>query len=97
MALQLKEKKEYKKAIERIEKSVEFADALARIGIEKLLFVSDGIDAEMQTHIGVNPVLGEGDAAARAQRTIDQFAAAHPDAAIAVIPEGPYTMLRVRP
>jgi len=73
------------------------AKVLARIGIEKLLFVSDGIDAEMQRHIGVSPVLGEGDAAARAQRTIDQFAAADPDAAIAVIPEGPYTMLRVRP
>jgi nickel-dependent lactate racemase len=70
------------------------AKVLAVIGPEKLWFVSDGVPARVQMHIGVNPILGEGDARTRAQRAIDQYVADHPDARIAVIPEGPYTMLR---
>jgi len=72
------------------------ARVLDRIGIEKLWLVSDGIPAEMQKHIGVTPILGRGDAEARAQRAIDEYLAAHPDARVAVIPDGPYTMLRAR-
>jgi len=68
---------------------------LARIGVEKLRLVTDGIDADTQQRMNVTPVLGEGDAAARAQRAIDEYVAALPAARIAVIPEGPYTMLRV--
>lgn len=64
------------------------------IGPQKLWFVSDGIAQRVQMHIAVNPVLGRGPAADRAQRAVDDYAAAHPDARIAVIPEGPYTMLR---
>jgi len=73
------------------------AKVLAVIGPEKLWFVSDGIAARVQMHIGVNPILGEGGAGTRAQRAIDAYVADHPDARIAVIPEGPYTMLRVKP
>jgi lactate racemase len=69
---------------------------LERIGVERLRFVSDGIDADTQQQIAVNPVLGEGDAPARAQRAIDEFISSRPDARVAVIPEGPYTMLRRR-
>ncbi len=72
------------------------ARLLRVIGPEKLWFVSDGIPARVQMHLAVNPILGEGGAAARAQRALDDYAAANPDARIAVIPEGPYTMIRRR-
>lgn len=67
---------------------------LARIGREKLWLATDGVPAEMQQHLALTPVPGEGDAAARAQRAIDRFVAARPDARIAAIPDGPYVMLR---
>ncbi|MDP7637286.1 MAG: nickel-dependent lactate racemase [Phycisphaerae bacterium] len=67
---------------------------LERIGLEKLWFVSDGIPAETQRHIAVAPILGPGNAKARAQRAIDEYLEAQPDARVAIIPEGPYTMLR---
>jgi nickel-dependent lactate racemase len=66
---------------------------LERIGSELLWFVSDGIQAELQGHLGLTPILGEGGAIRRAQRAIDRFLAARPVARVAVIPEGPYTML----
>jgi nickel-dependent lactate racemase len=67
---------------------------LDRIGQERLWFVSDGIAPETQRHIGVTPILGPGQPQQRAQRAVDEFLAARSDAAIAVIPEGPYTMLK---
>ena len=72
------------------------AKVLARIGQERLWFVSDGIPADMQHHITVTPVLGAGNAQQRTQRAIDEFVSAHPRARIAVIPDGPYTMLKAR-
>ena len=72
------------------------AKVLAVIGPEKLWFVSDGIPDRMQMHVGVNPILGAGNAQQRAQDAIDRYVAEHPAARIAVIPDGPYTMLRVR-
>ena len=69
---------------------------LNRIGSERLWFATDGIPAELQEHLGLTPLLGEGDAIRRAQRAIDDFLAAHPGARVAVIPEGPYTLLRKR-
>ena len=69
---------------------------LAVIGPENLWFVSDGIPARVQMHIGVNPILGQGPAAERAQRAIDEYVQSNPAARIAVIPDGPYTMLRLR-
>ena len=67
---------------------------LSLIGQDRLWFVSDGVPTEIQTHIAVHPILGEGDARSRAQRAIDEFVAANPNATVAVIPDGPYTMLR---
>ena len=72
------------------------AKVLQRIGMERLWLVSDGIPAETQRHISVTPILGSGSAVQRAQRAIDEFADANPRARIAVIPDGPYTMLRKR-
>jgi nickel-dependent lactate racemase len=70
------------------------AKVLARIGQERLWLVSEGIPAEMQRHIAVHPILGPGSAQDRAQKAVDEFLASHPDARIAVIPDGPYTMLK---
>jgi len=67
---------------------------LQRIGPENLCFVSDGIDPDVQRRICLTPILGDGDARARAQRAIDEYLADHPDARVAAIPEGPYTMLK---
>ena len=75
---------------------VEGTDVLSRIGPEKLWFVTDGISQRVQMHIAVNPVLGAGNAGVRAQRAVDELVAANPRATVAVIPDGPYTMLRVR-
>jgi nickel-dependent lactate racemase len=70
---------------------------LERIGLEGLVLATDGIPAEVMDVIAVTPAAGEGDAASRAQQVIDDFTAARPDARIAAIPDGPYTMLRLRP
>ena len=67
---------------------------LDRIGRERLWFASDGIPDELQGHLGLTPLLGEGDAIQRAQRAIDDYLSAHHGARVAVVPEGPYTMLR---
>ncbi len=70
------------------------ARVLARIGRRKLWFVSDGIPNEVQQHISVNPVIGNGTAQQRAQRAIDRYVVRHPDARIAAVPTGPYTLIR---
>lgn len=67
---------------------------LARIGMDRLWLVSDGIAPAVQGRIGVTPILGSGTAGQRAQRAIDEFLAKRPDARVAVIPDGPYTMLK---
>ena len=69
---------------------------LERIGLERLWFASDGLPQEIQRHISVRPLVGPGDARDRAQRAIDDFVGRRPAARIAVIPNGPYTMLRPR-
>ncbi len=66
---------------------------LSRIGPERLWFVSDGIPAEVQRRLALRPLLGEGDARQRVQRAVDDYVARNPEARIAVIPEGPYTMV----
>lgn len=69
---------------------------LSRIGMKNLRLVSDGIPQDMQKHISLNPILGDGDAQTRAQQAIDNYIAENPTARIAIIPEGPYTMIRVK-
>ena len=64
------------------------------IGIENLWFVSDGIAAEIQKKISVHPILGPGNAQQRTQQAIDKYVKENPNAQIAIIPQGPYTMLR---
>jgi len=72
------------------------ARVLERIGRERLWLATDGIPASVQEQIAVHPVPGPGDARARAQRAIDELLARRPDARVAVVPDGPYTMLRRR-
>ena len=67
---------------------------LQRIARKRLRFVNDGLPMDLQAQLGVTPVAGDGDAAARCQRYIDEFVGRTAGARIAVIPEGPYTMLR---
>jgi len=67
---------------------------LSRIGTERLWLASDGIDSDTQRRISVTPLPGAGDAGARAQRAIDGFLATRSGARLAVIPDGPYTMLK---
>jgi nickel-dependent lactate racemase len=68
---------------------------LERIGVDSLWLVSDGLDPAVQQQIAVNPILRPGNAQERTQQAIDQFVAENPNARIAAIPDGPYTMLRV--
>ena len=69
---------------------------LERIGIDNLWFVSDGMDLPMQKWLCVNPVMHEGNPRQRAQWAIVDFITHNPSARLAVIPEGPYTMLKRR-
>ncbi|MEM7625102.1 MAG: nickel-dependent lactate racemase [Planctomycetota bacterium] len=69
---------------------------LRHIGVEKLMFANDGLSLEDQIRIGTTPCPGQGSAVQRAQRFIDRYLDEHPDARVAVIPEGPYTMLKRR-
>ena len=70
------------------------ARVLERIGQDKLLLASDGIDDEAKKHIAVTPLPGQGDAHARTQAFIDRFFAQRPDATMAAIPDGPYLLLK---
>lgn len=69
---------------------------LSRVGIEGLVLANDGLDTATQVKIATTPCPGTGDAIDRAQAYIDAWATAHPQGRIAVIPEGPYTMLASR-
>lgn len=64
-----------------------------RIGAERILFVSDYLREEFMPITAANPVEGPGGATERAQRTLDRLLAEQPNASVAAIPEGPYTML----
>jgi nickel-dependent lactate racemase len=67
---------------------------LERIGVERLVLANDGLPIDVQRKLAVTPAPGVGNVAARAQQVIDELLQRTPDARIAVIPEGPYTMLR---
>ena len=70
------------------------ARTLQRVGMERLWFVTDGLPEDVRRRLSVTPVLGPGSAEERAQRALDGFLAERPDARVAVIPDGPHTMLR---
>jgi len=67
--------------------------ALAKLSPARVRLVCDGMPAEMQRAMGVHPVIGAGGAVARCQRFVDQYVDTHPGARVALIPEGPYTMI----
>ncbi len=70
------------------------ARVLERIGLDRLLLVSDGIPADLQSCLAATPILGPGSARQRLRRTVDELLARNPRARVAVIPDGPYTMLQ---
>jgi nickel-dependent lactate racemase len=67
---------------------------LSRIGRERLLLGGDGLPAEVLSGLAVTPVGGVGDVRARVQGFVDSYCARNPGAKVAVIPDGPYTMVR---
>lgn len=67
---------------------------LQRVGVEGLHVLGDGMAVVEQAKLCVTPVAGAGGVQARLQRFVDTFAQANPAARIAVIPQGPYTMVR---
>ncbi len=69
------------------------ARVLSHIGVDRLQLVCEGIDPAVQCSLGVTRVVGTGPAQQRMQRAIDGFLASNPDARVAIIPDGPYTML----
>jgi nickel-dependent lactate racemase len=66
---------------------------LQRIGSERLLVATDGVPEETLSRLAVSSVPGPGTAPERAQRLVADFAARNPAARVAIVPEGPYTML----
>ena len=67
--------------------------AMARVGGEQILLVSE-LNPKDLRKTWVQSVERVGNAQDRAQQAIDAFLKNHPAARIAVVPEGPYTMLR---
>ncbi len=66
---------------------------LERIGPERLWLASDGIPLEVQRRLALRAAPGSGAASARAQALVDAILARRPGARVAVVPDGPYTML----
>lgn len=66
---------------------------LEKIGQQNLRLVCDGLPQETQAGLWVHPVLGEQSARERMQKFIDEYLSQRPDARVAVIPDGPYTLL----
>ncbi|MEM1026657.1 MAG: nickel-dependent lactate racemase [Planctomycetota bacterium] len=67
---------------------------LERVGIDGLHVVGDGMITQEQAKLCVSPVAGTGSVQARLQRFVDDYAERNPAARVAVIPQGPYTMVR---
>ena len=70
---------------------------LRKVGVDGLIFVTDGVDAATLADCSVTPAPGCGEAPA--QQILDDLLASldakHPNAARAVIPTGPYILPRV--
>ena len=63
---------------------------------EEVYLFSDGLSPEMQEVTGLNPVPGSAPVASRLQQTLDRLVREKPDARVAIVPDGPYTMLKPR-
>jgi nickel-dependent lactate racemase len=66
---------------------------LAHVGIDNLRFAGDGIPGDLLERLALTPLPGPGNAASRIQRFLDEYHRLHPQARVAVIPEGPYTLV----
>ncbi|NQT86289.1 nickel-dependent lactate racemase [bacterium] len=64
--------------------------ALAHVGAEGLILCTDGIPRDTVRRLSVTPAPGP------LQDTLDALLTARPDARVAVIPEGPYTLATLR-
>lgn len=75
-------------------------DVLRKIGKKNLLFVTDGIKPQILAKCNVTPatdkVSGIQDPAGLVQKLLDQLAKRHPGARWAVIPDGPYVLIKDR-
>ncbi len=60
---------------------------------EQVYLFSDGLSPDMQEATGLHPILGDRPVATRVQVTLDRLVEENPAARIAIIPDGPYTML----
>lgn len=65
-----------------------------RIGAENLWLFTDGVPAEQQKRLALVPFLGPGSAPERLQRAVDDVLRERPSASLAIIPDGPYTVVR---
>jgi nickel-dependent lactate racemase len=71
---------------------------LRHTGVERLIFLTDGIETERLAHFCVTPaqrLVGEGDSQDVMDRLVKYLHAEHPDASWAVVPVGPYLLPRV--
>ena len=68
---------------------------LEQLGMENLRLFTDGISSEEQERLALTASIGNDSAPDRLQRALDGFVRERPNARIAVIPDGPYTMLRM--
>jgi len=90
------------KASDRVEKDQwEFemqCRVLRKVGVDGLVFVTDGVDTATLSACSVTPAPGCGEAGRPAQQVLDDVLASlrtdHPGAAWAVIPTGPYILPR---
>ncbi|MCC6581424.1 MAG: nickel-dependent lactate racemase [Phycisphaeraceae bacterium] len=64
-----------------------------RITLDRVCLAADDVPTAMRGKLWCRWVDGQGNAQTKVQRFIDEYLAAHPAAKLAVIPEGPYTML----
>ena len=64
--------------------------------IDRLLFLSEGIPRDEQKQLCCTPVETDGNISQSIESFIYQYAADNIDAKIAVIPSGPYTIIRNR-
>lgn len=70
--------------------------ALAKLGADRVCLACDGLPLATQEAMGIRPIAGAGDAVTRCQQFVERYVEAHPAARVAVIPEGPYTMIQSR-
>jgi nickel-dependent lactate racemase len=69
---------------------------MERIGQERLWVACDGLPPQSLQKCWATPIPGDGPAPQRLQQALDRLLREHPGATVAVIPDGPYTLLQLR-